>query len=306
MTLQEKFEQLANGGKLRLAYRKHEVHIFKEYYSELCGIMICVPRPDLELKKYAGVTLKGDTTTNSYLLTMTEADSNLFIFSVLIEFVLERIIRIENVDFETLQGIIEEWRDFTRGESITLPVSTQIGLFGELLFLKELIDKVGDDFAVTSWTGPEKSKVDFTMSSRHAVEIKSSKDPMSNEVSISSLEQLSSTFEFHFLRRYGLVETLTGETLQHIFGEIYNSLEGYDLKESFRSKVMKFGYNTFIEYQNLLSLEMATIVDYDVNHSGFPKIIPPIHEKITGLNYKINLDAQPKLEESALLSSLDR
>lgn len=303
--MKKKFEQLANGGKLRLAYRSHEVHIFKEYHTDLCGLMICVLNPEQKVKRYSGIILKGDISSKAYLVTMTEVESNLLIFSALVEFILERLTRIDSVDFESVHKIIEEWRAFTRGEPQTIAFSTQIGLFGELLFFRELLENKGGEFAVFSWTGPEKAKTDFILSTRHAVEIKSSKDPLGNEVSISSLEQLSSTFEYHFLRRYGLVETVYGDNLRDIFFEIYREIDGFDLKDTFRSKVLDYGFNPFVEYDNLLKLEQATLVDYDVNQTGFPKIISPVHEKISKLSYTINLDSQQKLDETYLFASLN-
>ena len=64
-------------------------------------------------------------------------------------------------------------------------------------------------------------KIILKHSVNHAIEIKSSKDPLGNEVSISSLEQLSSDFEFHYLRRYGLVETLEGQTIKDLYYSIH-------------------------------------------------------------------------------------
>lgn len=304
MILREKFEELENGGQLRLAYKKHEVRIYKDHTSDLCGLILKADNLEFKTKKYKGVVLSGDLSQSAYLLSMTELDSNLLIFSALSEFVLEKLTRLEVLSFDTIHSLVEEWRSFIQGRSEKLSVAVQLGLFGELLFLQELITKKNEELSVISWTGPEKSKVDFVLSVNHAIEIKSSKDPLGNEVSISSLEQLSSDFEFHFLRRYGLVETIEGQTIKDLYYSIASQLSDFELRDTFRIKAMDYGFNPYSDYEDLLKLETANIVDYNVQDYGFPKIIPPLHEKVVKLHYTINLDSQQSLTSDAIWDSL--
>jgi hypothetical protein len=208
------------------------------------------------------------------------------------------------LSFDTIHDLVEEWRSFIQGRSEKMSAALQLGLFGELLFLQELISKKTDELGIISWTGPEKSKVDFILSVNHAIEIKSSKDPLGNEVSISSLEQLSSDFEFHYLRRYGLVETKEGQTIKDLYYSIASKLGDFELRDSFRIKVMDYGFNPYTDYEELLKLEPASIVDYNVQDSSFPKIIPPLHDKVVRLQYTINLDNQVSLGANAIWDSL--
>jgi hypothetical protein len=304
MMLREKFEELANGSQLRLAYKQHEVRIYKDNTKDLCGLILKADNIELKTKRYKGVVLSGDLSQSSYLLFMTELDSSLVIFSALAEFVLERITRLDLLSFDTIHSLVEEWRSFIQGKSEKLSTAVQLGLFGELLFLQELISKKTDELGIISWTGPDKSKVDFLPSVNHAIEIKSSKDPLGNEVSISSLEQLSSDFEFHFLRRYGLIETLEGQTIKDLYYSIASQLSDYEMRDTFRIKVMDYGFNPYADYEDLLKLETANIVDYNVQDYSFPKIIPPLHEKVVKLQYTINLDSQDSLSSDAIWDSL--
>jgi len=304
MMLREKFEELANGSQLRLAYKQHEVRIYKDNTKDLCGLILKADNIELKTKRYKGVVLSGDLSQSSYLLFMTELDSSLVIFSALAEFVLERITRLDLLSFDTIHSLVEEWRSFIQGKSEKLSTAVQLGLFGELLFLQELISKKTDELGIISWTGPDKSKVDFLPSVNHAIEIKSSKDPLGNEVSISSLEQLSSDFEFHFLRRYGLIETLEGQTIKDLYYSIASQLSDYEMRDTFRIKVMDYGFNPYADYEDLLKLETAKIVDYNVQDYSFPKIIPPLHEKVVKLQYTINLDSQDSLSSDAIWDSL--
>ena len=304
MILREKFEELANGSQLRLAYKQHEVRIYKNQTKDLCGLILKADDIELRTKKYKGVELSGDLSQSAYILSMTELDSNLIIFSALSEFVLERISRLDVLSFDSIHDLVEEWRSFIQGRSEKISSAVQLGLFGELLFLQELISEKTDELGIISWTGPDKSKVDFVPSVNHAIEIKSSKDPLGNEVSISSLEQLSSDFEFHFLRRYGLVETPEGQTIKDLYYSIASQVSNFELRDSFRIKVMDYGFNPYTEYEDLLKLEPANIVVYDVQDYSFPKIIPPLHEKVIKLQYTINLDAQVPLSANAIWDSL--
>lgn len=304
MILREKFEELANGSQLRLAYKQHEVRIYKNQTKDLCGLIIKADNIELKTKKYKGVVLFGDLSQSAYIMSMTELDSSLIIFSALSEFILERLTRLDELCFDNVHDLVEEWRSFIQGRSEKISTAVQLGLFGELLFLQELIDKKTGELGIISWTGPDKSKVDFIPSINHAIEIKSSKDPLGNEVSISSLEQLSSDFEFHFLRRYGLVETLEGQTVKDLYYSIASELSDFELRDSFRIKVMDYGFNPYVDYEELLKLEPANIVDYNVQDYSFPKIIPPLHEKVVKLQYTINLDAQVSLGANAIWDSL--
>ena len=304
MILREKFEELANGSQLRLAYKQHEVRIYKNQTKDLCGLIIKADNIELRTKKYKGVVLFGDLSQSAYIMSMTELDSSLIIFSALSEFILERLTRLDELCFDNVHDLVEEWRSFIQGRSEKISTAVQLGLFGELLFLQELIDKKTGELGIISWTGPDKSKVDFIPSINHAIEIKSSKDPLGNEVSISSLEQLSSDFEFHFLRRYGLVETLEGQTVKDLYYSIASELSDFELRDSFRIKVMDYGFNPYVDYEELLKLEPANIVDYNVQDYSFPKIIPPLHEKVVKLQYTINLDAQVSLGANAIWDSL--
>lgn len=304
MILREKFEELANGSQLRLAYKKHEVRIYKNQTKDLCGLILKADNIELKTKKYQGVILSGELSQSAYILSMTELDSNLVIFSALSEYVLERLTRLDVLSFDSVHDLVEEWRSFIQGRSDKMSAALQLGLFGELLFLQELISKKTDELGIISWAGPDKSKVDFILSVNHGIEIKSSKDPLGNEVSISSLEQLSSDFEFHYLRRYGLVETLEGQTIKDLYYSIASQLSDFELRDSFRIKVMDYGFNPFTEYEELLKLEPANIVDYNVQNDSFPKIIPPLHEKVVKLQYTINLDTQVSLAADQIWDNL--
>lgn len=306
MILEEKFEQLVNGGLIRLAYAKHDVRLFKSHINESCGLLIKTSDISGLSKEYKGLTIRNDLKAESIVVAMSDLESDVKIFTALADYLLGRISKIENVDFQTIHDIIEQWRSFVQGKSENLSKSLQIGLFGELLFLRDLISLVGEDHAVKAWSGPERNKVDFIISPDCAVEIKSSKDPLRSEVMISSLGQLSDGFERHYLRRYGLVESLNGTSILELYRDISTKLESYSNRDELHVKVMHYGFNPLIEYDSLLCFEKASEVDYDVHDADFPKITPPISPKIISVNYIINLDSQDSLGSNFVHEQLKR
>ena len=67
---------------------------------------------------------------------------------------------------------------------------------------------------------------------------------------------------------------------------------------------MDYGFNPYTDYEELLKLEPANIVDYNVQNESFPKIIPPLHEKVIKLQYTINLDTQVSLGTDQIWDNL--
>jgi len=49
--LREKFEELANGGQLRLAYKQHVVRIYKDHTKDLCGLILKADNIEFKTKK---------------------------------------------------------------------------------------------------------------------------------------------------------------------------------------------------------------------------------------------------------------
>jgi hypothetical protein len=111
------FEQLSNGSKIRLAYARHEVHLYKEHQKDLYGVLISVPDPENRSRRYKGFTLTGDFNARGYVLSMSESEGNLSIFCALAEYVLERLALLEIVHFDTFQKIIDEWSSFAQGDT---------------------------------------------------------------------------------------------------------------------------------------------------------------------------------------------
>ena len=301
MMIRNKFLELANGSQIKLAYEYHDVHLVKLDEFEQCAVIInskiC---SNDESKLFQGFEIYADLSGSRVIFKMSKSDSNLTIFSSLIEFVLERLASQKAINFQILVDLANEWREFGRIQSSVISLNMQIGLFGELLFLARMLPLIGSSAIIKAWNGPDKCKVDFVFSSKLAVEIKSSADPLQNQVTISSIEQLASGFNSHFLRRYGIAETPTGINLKDLFFSIKETIFNYALRDEFRIKVTEGGFNPYVEYDNLKLFSLVTMLDYDVSIEDFPKIVPPLNNRIVGLSYTINLDGVNSLEQNQL------
>ena len=119
----------------------------------------------------------------------------------------------------------------------------QKGLLGELLFLREIINTYGAQFAVRSWCGPDGSDQDYLFETSWA-EIKTT-SLASKSVKISSLEQLDQEQE-GYLIVYVLEKSTPGENriaLPDIVTSIRHILaETPIIADQFEMKIFKYGY----------------------------------------------------------------
>ena len=90
---------------------------------------------------------------------------------------------------KSLSSRLTRWQAFfERFGAAGLSAEHQLGLFGELWFLRRMLQRSGTK-AVTSWTGPRAANQDFQLAGR-AMEVKTSSANPSIELRISNLLQL--------------------------------------------------------------------------------------------------------------------
>ena len=305
MTIKEQLTRLSPKASRKIVYQYHDVTILKFEEQEICAMQFqAVLGTEPQRKSFFGFDIVEDPYNGTIRIQMNGNNPSLILFSSLCEFILEKASLIQRVDYNFILNAINEWIEFGKSQEIYLKPSFQFGLFGELLLLKELITELGPQIALTSWQGPARNKVDFVISESLAIEVKSSSDPLSAKVTISSIEQLSSQYNNHILRRYALIEVTNGQTLLELYKSIIDELTDFYHREIFRQKIIEYGVNPFFNYSNLISLRMALFNDYDVNEPEFPKISGPIHASIVKLNYVIKLDHQILLDKQYCLNLL--
>jgi hypothetical protein len=167
------------------------------------------------------------------------------------------------------------------------------GLFAELNFLLELIDRVPTAaMAVDAWLGPEKSHQDFIYGNT-AVEIKSLSGAERSTVSISSEDQLESLNDELFLRIYrlsDLPDAAGSRSLNQLVADVQTKLGDGETIEEFDRKLTLHRY--------------APLPDYDEPHfvvserrtfrvaNGFPRLVRSgLPAGIAKTSYDIKLEA---------------
>lgn len=173
-----------------------------------------------------------------------------------------------------------------------LPSTLQKGLIAELLYLSSAITIFGEDDALVAWVGSEGGDQDFVFQDYWA-EIKST-TVASNEVTISSLQQLERTDEGRLVVYFMDQTTATGGhdnlTLPAVVRQITNQLSTLENINKLECKLAKCGYfsKDKEKYEGYL-FRLAETRTYIVDQT-FPRLtrdcVPP---SITSAKYNISL-----------------
>lgn len=193
---------------------------------------------------------------------------------------------------------LRRWKAFLAGQGAQLLTPEQIrGLFAELKFLSELIQKCGDAEAVAAWLGPEQSHQDFIFGNT-AVEIKSLSGAERNSVRISSEDQLESLNDELFLRIYrlsNLAEAASAQSLNDLVMVVQTQLTDADAIEEFDRKLAVHGYAPLPAYDDPRFV-VSEIRSYRVL-GEFPKLVrSTLPGGIAKVGYDIRLEAIAEYE----------
>lgn len=198
-------------------------------------------------------------------------------------------------DLEMVNAVelrLKKWQQLLRpGYKGKMDLSKQMGLFSELLCLKDIITpKVGTKQAITSWAGPDFDHQDFLLD-KAILEIKSYKTSRGPTIKISSLGQLISDKISLFLVTYGLTPGSTGETIADIVDniELLLNKESTSIQYSFSHKLVDYGYIASMNNSHLYSFIVDKIRTFLVT-GGFPKILPyKIAHGVLKVKYSVDL-----------------
>lgn len=194
---------------------------------------------------------------------------------------------------------IRRWKTFFSGRNAQrLSPEAVRGLFAELTFLLELIDR--EDLianAVEAWLGPEKSHQDFIFGNT-AVEIKSLSGTERSAVRISSEDQLESLNDRLFLRIYrlsNLPDAIGARSLNEIVARVESTLVSAEAVVAFDRKLVAQGYAPLPDYDEphfVVSKVHSYLVEND-----FPRLIrSQLSAGIARIAYDIELEAIAQYE----------
>lgn len=190
-----------------------------------------------------------------------------------------------------IEARLRRWQQLLKSDlQRQLTIETQMGLFSELLCLRDVIaSKIGIGNAVRKWGGPNSDKQDF-ICDLSAVEVKSYPSSRGPTVTISSAQQLWSDKDSLYLVAYGVSQSDTGETIEDLDNEILFLLKENDTaKELFEAKVGQYGFVPEIHIGDLARFVADARRFYLVSES-FPRIDPGLLAgEITAVKYLIDL-----------------
>ena len=188
---------------------------------------------------------------------------------------------------------LRRWKTFLSGRSQRLSAEEVRGLFAEITFLLELIDRhASTTAAVEAWLGPERSHQDFIFGNT-AVEVKSLSGTERSTVRISSEDQLESLNDALFLYIYrlsNLADAAGACSLNEIISAVQVRLGEADAVEAFDRKLVAHGYAPLPDY-DAPRFAVSDVRSYHVSE-GFPRLIrSQLPAGIVGVAYDIRLEA---------------
>jgi hypothetical protein len=188
---------------------------------------------------------------------------------------------------------IRRWKTFMSGRGEHLSTEEVRGLFAELAFLIELLDKrPSATEVVNAWLGPDRSHQDFIFGNT-AVEIKSLSGAERSTVRISSEDQLESLNDALFLRIYRLStlpDAAGARSLNALVSEVQDRLREAEAVEAFDRKLVSFGYAPLPDY-DAPSFVISDVSTFNVE-GAFPRLVrSELPEGITKVSYEIRLEA---------------
>jgi hypothetical protein len=188
---------------------------------------------------------------------------------------------------------IRRWKTFLSGRSQHLSIEEVRGLFAEIVFLTELIDRqMSSSAAVEAWLGPERSHQDFIFGNT-AVEIKALSGAERNSVRISSEDQLESLNDALYLRIYRLsiLDAAPGaHSLNQLVALIMDRLDEAQAIEAFEQKLVARGYAPLPDYDAPF-LVVSELRSYRVG-DGFPRLVRSrMPQGVMNVAYDLALEA---------------
>jgi hypothetical protein len=201
---------------------------------------------------------------------------------------------------------IRAWQDFMRrGSDDTLSAEAEVGLFGEIEFLRQLFAAgLPATVSIEAWKGPLDELQDFRLGTG-AIEVKSTLSNQGFPAAIGSLEQLDDSL-VHPLYLVGvrLAIKAAGITLAELISDIRDSLvDDPAAFAAFNTRLLHAGYfDQFAERYTrrfaCVAIRLLTVCE------GFPRLTRgSVATAIRDARYEVDLDLVPD-GEIGLLDSL--
>ncbi len=192
-------------------------------------------------------------------------------------------------------GRVRAWQEFMRKGVETLSPEAEIGLFGELLCLSQVIDLgVSLETGVASWVGPLDGVQDFEIGTG-AIEVKTTLSPVGFPAHVGSLQQLDdATRQPLFLAGVRLRQLATGRTLPELIDDLRVTVAGTpDSARHFAERILRARYYEGHRDQYTRRFEIAGLRIIEVK-DAFPRLTPGrVPVGIFKATYDLDIDRAP-------------
>lgn len=235
--------------------------------------------------------------SGNYIIFRQSASGERYIFEIIAEDLRLSLEKLDSKDklIKCFQIILEKWKDFFLSDNnLCLSPEREIGLFGELLFLKQLINIFGNA-AISFWAGCNNETHDFYIRG-NAVEVKTVVHKSPYKVTINSEYQLDTkdVTKKLYLKFFALRKSESdGATLPQLIEEIISVLSlssDYGYQCQFIKKIEKYGYLTACKELYNTKYFVRNDSLFWVN-DNFPKIVKSeIESGLSNVTYLLSID----------------
>lgn len=297
----------------RLAPEFREVLLFEFSLSSFpspnllpCGKGFNVSYYDIEGIKYIGIVRTNDGTLEIYERMLEDVCS----------YVLDDEGLSNKVRMKRLLDRVRDWQAFMGRKKQGLSKKEELGLLGELLILRELLDvSLPQDEAVKFWRGPMHGLHDFEISGS-AIEVKTAVSDDSMVIDIFEVNQFDpSLVSALYLFALRMTPLENGESLNSVIEEIKQILSNNKTALStFEHTLSYTGYRLEEADQYDLSLAVAEVLRLRIDEN-FPSIRrADLPKGVFDVNYSLDLSfvrsekitlEQVLLELGVLINGID-
>jgi len=273
-----------------------DLYIGTDNLSRKTLFLISNTEPDAVTSSQIIDVITGQRKDNKWGISFTLLDSKFEdIFNCFCSDIIEssRLITDKDKGTEFIRDRFTKWQlmlSKTRGDLLSHSVIK--GLIGEMLFLeRHLIPAYGQETAVKSWVGPDKTDQDFVCGNTW-YEVKTAESG-SESVTITSVEQLDMVNSGELIIIY-LDKTSSMDvskiTLNGIFHELYNLLESNEIKTKLSGKLLNLGYFPRPEYEEP-AFKLSKIEKYKVDER-FPSVRRAyLPDSVINLKYQLSISS---------------
>ncbi len=264
---------------------------FGNFDSELCA----------DAPKMSGITTIGGIENNrSHLTLVLENNEDENIFYMLCRSLMHATeILPQGNDTSAVRVVLTKllrWQRLLENRrSKELSLNEQVGLFGELLVLRDFfLDNLDTEPAVLCWTGPLGDEQDFSYG-HSLVEVKTTRASRDRKIKISSVDQLDSVSGNITLVSQTLAHTEKEKNEALSLNKLANNLKeiiqpsGTETVELFEMRLLMMGYETLPSYDKHF-FTLVTRKFFKVEDK-FPRICAAdIPEGVTDVSYYLLVD----------------